>query len=1102
MKTAVLCIGLLVAIPLGVLDAAPVGDRLQSASAYTAGSQLSAVLVGDFNRDGNADLLVIDNSGSATNTVHVLLGKGDGTFQAPKDSIATPNLSAVAIGDFNGDGIQDIAVTDSNLNEVTILLGKGDGTFSAKATLSTGADPVAIAAADFNGDGNIDLAVANNSDNTLNIFLGNGDGTFTSHGGLPAASGGSSGPVALAIGDFNGDHKPDIAVALNTNAMSILKGNGDGTFGPATTSIIFNFTNPTAIAAADLNNDGALDLVVLTDKVLFLAGNNNLTFKTPVAFGTGFAPNRVAIGDVNNDGSPDVVVTNFFSESVSVLLNDRHGGFSVSGDYAGVMASGVALGDFNGDGRLDVAVSNGAPFATVNNIEVLLGNGDGTMRGAFSYDYQGGGSFGGSGGTIAADVNSDGQPDLIAPGGSGITILSNSGNYNFTVLQPTNSVAVDVPGGIAAGKMTTSGNLDVVVASRTEISVLPGLGNGRFLSPLIQTINAGTHDIALGDFNRDGNLDVAFTQADASGKSFGVVLGKGDGTFMAPASAFSTNGILNGIAVADFNGDGNLDIAVADVQGGFGNGTVDIFLGKGDGTFTSFGAVLVGRYPASIIPVDLNKDGKLDLVVLDTGNGLAGGVSVFLGHGDGTFAPAVRYPLTSAGASLVVTDINGDGWPDFAVGEGTGMIDLYLNNGDGSGTFGSPVSHFVGSAAFSLFAADLSGGGAPDLIAAGGISIVVVPNAAGTHVQLTSSQNPSAFPQIVTFSAGVTPSVAAISFPTGTVHFAQGATTLGDIPLSGGSASIPFQPPRAGTYAIQGGYAGDANFLPRRLPGLSQVVNKAATAVLLQPASLATVAGDPLLLGVSVAPVTSGIPTGSVSLLDGNSLLASSPLNSSGAASFTISQLALGTHAMTAAYAGDSNYLSATSPAENEQVSASPDFLISPLSPSVTVRAGQSATIAVSISPTLHFTGPMTFSCSGLPALAACSFNPSSLPLGGITTSVTATIMTTGSSLSVRALRVRFPSAFYGVVGFIAVSLACFIMLCSRDRTLLTRGFVVGLVLLSVVLMSCAGGGNGSSQTIHPGTPPGTASVVISASAPTVSGTVTHQSTVVLTVTP
>lgn len=1103
MKLTILCIGFLLAIPSGVVYSAPFGDRLQSGGAYTAGLQLTAVLVGDFNGDGNADLLVIDNPGSATNTVHVLLGKGDGSFQVPKDSIATPNLSAAAAGDFNGDGVQDIAVTDSTLNEVTILLGNGDGTFSAKATLFPGADPVAIAAADFNGDGNIDLAVANNSDNTLTIFLGNGDGTFTSKGNLAAATGTSSHPVGLAIGDFNGDHKPDISVALNTNAMSILKGNGDGTFGPANTSIIVNFTNPTAIAAGDLNNDGALDLVVLTNKVLFLAGNNNLTFKPPVAFTTGFAPNRLAIGDVNNDGFPDIVVTTVFSESVSVLINDGHGGFSVSGNYAGVMASGVALGDFNGDGRLDAAVSNSAPLATVNNIEVLLGNGNGTMHGAFSYDYQGGGSFGSSEGTITADVNNDGKPDLIAGDATGrITILSNTGNFNFMVVQPTNPVAVGVPGAIAVGKMTASGNLDIVAASRTAISVLPGLGNGTFSTPLAQTIIAGDHKIALGDFNGDGRLDVAFTEADAAGTgmSFGVLLGNGDGTFTSPATVFSASGLLNGIAVADFNRDGNLDIAIADVHGGFGNGTVDIFLGKGDGTFTSFAAVPVGRYPASIVPVDVNKDGKLDLVVLDTGNGLAGGVSVFLGHGDGNFASAAPYPLTSAGVALAVADINGDGSPDFAVADGTGMANVYINNGDG--TFASPIPHFVGSSASSLVAADLNAGGPPDLILAVDISIVVVPNAAGTHVQLTSSQNPSAFGQTVTFSAGVTPSVPGIPFPTGTLHFADGSTTLGDILLSGGSASVPFQPRSAGIHAIQGGYLGDANFLPRPLPGLSQVVNKAATSVLLQPASLATVAGDPLLLNVSVVPVTSGIPTGSVSLLDGNSLLASSLLNSTGAASFTLSQLALGTHTLIAAYAGDGNYLSATSPAENEQVVASPDFLISTSSPGVAVRAGQAATIMISISPTLHFTGPMTFSCSGLPAFAVCSFNPSSLPLGGTTTSVTATITTTAPSFAVRGPRPRSPFAFYGFVGFIAASLVCFIMLCSRDRTLLTRGFAVGPVLLSVVLMSCGGGGNSSSQTIHPGTPPGTASVVISATAPTPSGTVTHQSTVVLTVTP
>ena len=1099
MKPFIPCIGLLLAMPVGLHSASP-GDRLQSGSAYTAGSQLTGVLVGDFNRDGIVDLLVIDNPGSATNTVHVLLGRGDGTFQAPKDSIATPNLSAVAMGDFNGDGIQDIAVTDSILNQVTVLLGKGDGTFSVKTTLPTGAGPVAIGTADFNGDGKLDLAVANNSANTLNIFLGNGDGTFASKGSLAAASGVSSGPVALVIGDFNGDHKPDIAVALNTNAMSILEGNGDGTFGPANTSIIFNFTNPTSIAAADLNNDGALDLVVLTNKVLFLAGNNDLTFKTPVAFGGGLAPNRVAIGDVNNDGHADLIVTNAFSESVSVLLNDGHGGFSVPNNYTVMMPSGVAVGDFNGDGKLDVAVCGAR---TVNNIEVLLGNGNGTMHGAFSYDYQGGGSAGSPEGTIAADVNNDGKPDLIAADASGrITILSNSGNFNFAAIQPTNPVAVDFPGGLAAGKMTTSGNVDVVAASRMAISVLRGLGNGTFSTPLVQTINAGTHKIALGDFNGDGIPDVAFTQADVAGTgmSFGVLLGKGDGTFLSSATVFAATGLLNGIAAADLNGDGYLDIAVADVQGGFGNGTVDIFLGNGHGGFTSAGGALVGRYPAAIIPVDVNKDGKVDLVVLDTGNGQSGAVNVFLGHGDGTFAAAVRYPLTSLGTDLVVADFNGDGWPDFAAGDGNGMANVYINNGDG--TFASPVPHFIGSSAASLAAADLSGGGAPDLIAALDFSLGVVPNAAGSHVQLTSSQNPSEFGQTVTFNASVTPSVPGIPFPSGTVHFSQGVTSLGDVLLSNGSASVSFQPLMVGTYSIQGSYAGDSNFLPRALPGLLQVVNKAGTSVLLTYASLETMLGDPLVLSVSVAPVTSGVPTGTVSLLDGTSPIASSALNGMGAASFTISQLVAGTHNLTAAYSGDSNYQSSLSASDNEQVSASPDFLMSISSPNITVRAGQTVTFVVSISPTLHFTGAMTFSCSGLPALAACSFSPSSVPLSGTTTSVTATITTTAPSLAVAAPSVLFPSEIFGLVALILVFSGSFLFVCKEELRLSAAAFL-GLVLFSVTLLSCGGGHSvGSSQTINPGTPPGVSSVVVSASAPTASATVAHQSSVVMTVSP
>src|SRR6478752_5916017 len=288
------------------------GASLQSATSYSVGTNLSGVLVADFNRDGHADVLVIDspNNGS-TNTIHVLLGNGDGTFQKTSiDSVATSGLSAVVSGDFNGDGILDIAVTDSANNTVTVLSGNGNGSFTSQSPMPTGSSPTALAAADLNGDGKSDLIVANFGSTTLDVFLGNGNGTFTAAGSVPAASPtfGSFGPVGIVTGDFDNDGKLDIAVALTSNAMSMLKGNGNGTFQAAVTNIIFNFPNPNAIAATDFDGDGNLDLIITAGSVLLLRGRGDLTFQSPVAFKAQFGPSGVVVADMNGDAHPDILV--------------------------------------------------------------------------------------------------------------------------------------------------------------------------------------------------------------------------------------------------------------------------------------------------------------------------------------------------------------------------------------------------------------------------------------------------------------------------------------------------------------------------------------------------------------------------------------------------------------------------------------------------------------------------------------------------------------------------------------------------------------------------------------------------------------------------
>lgn len=288
----------------------------QAQTTINAGNAPSALAAVDLNKDGKLDLVVANK---ASNTLSVLLGNGDGTFGTITDFATGANPLAIAAGDFNADGIPDLAVVNQGDNTVSVFLGKGDGTFSARLDTPTGNGPVAVAAADFNGDGKLDLVAANQLDSTISILLGNGDGTFFSKTDLPVAAG----PSALAVADVDNDGHQDIVVTCATaNSLTIFLGNGDGTFGSQVTLATGN--EPSAVVAANFGLRGFIDLAVANLKdntVSILAGNGDGTFLNRIDLPVGGSPNALATSDLTGSGRLDLMVTNQTSNSVSAILN-------------------------------------------------------------------------------------------------------------------------------------------------------------------------------------------------------------------------------------------------------------------------------------------------------------------------------------------------------------------------------------------------------------------------------------------------------------------------------------------------------------------------------------------------------------------------------------------------------------------------------------------------------------------------------------------------------------------------------------------------------------------------------------------------------------
>ncbi len=325
----------------------------------------------------------------------------------------------------------------------------------------------------------------------------------------------------------------------------------------------------------------------------------------------------------------------------------------------------VAVADFNGDGKLDLAVPVYSIFTQMTDVNILLGNGDGSFTPGPEFPLTGQNVNN----AAVADFNGDGKPDLAIslPDAGQVQVILGNGDGTFTPMPPISADGIFV---VATGDFDGDGKADLVLVNPGPgtLTILLGNGDGTFRVKATVSVAGGPQAIVVGDFNGDGKAD--FAVVDYSEDTVTVLLGNGDGTFREVPSSPKTGFEPAAIAAGDFNGDGILDLAVTNLNDGNPDpGSVTVLLGNGDGTFTPTAeSPVTGAVPNSIAVADFNGDGKADLVTGDAGSNTA---TVLLGNGDGTFA-APQNPAAGTNPLFVAAgDFNGDGLPDLAAANNT-----------------------------------------------------------------------------------------------------------------------------------------------------------------------------------------------------------------------------------------------------------------------------------------------------------------------------------------------------------------------------------------------------------------------------------------------
>jgi hypothetical protein len=1021
----------------------------QGTTPVTTGLLLGGALAKD-PTTGYLDLVLVD--GSAPGNAWTLLGNGDGTFQAATPTALNIQLESdnpfntVVFGNFanHSNGLLDFAANGASPNkQVNVFINNGSG-YNSAVPLST---PDGYYDSCFNTAGNLsttsgppDLVSANCFDNYITVYVNNGSGIFAQgvYYGPPNYPPVFGSPTAVSVANLRGNGTPNDIVSTNGQSgdVSILLGNGDGTVDVGSIGFVTGGQPSTpAITIADPIS-GKVDLMVPDGEFSFayLKGNGDGTFGPDVRSGvnyyapTGNGPHAqgasIASGDFNGDGIPDFVIGNTNAQSpspnagITVFLSNPDGTYQPGVNYSSPNAMAnlqyVAVADFNGDGKLDIAATDGVN----GGVQIFTGNGDGTFTAASAEIPTDSGTYT-TLGIVAADFNGDGWPD--------IAVVNN----------PT--------------------------ATTADVGVLLNDGKtGSFGSPTNYALSNVATEIAAGN------------------------LGSGKISLAVPLYGTSGN---PGSAVAIFAGNGN---------GTFNTTPTVVSLVNSTITYYNPYAVAIG---------DLNGDGIPDLAVTiqdqsntnqcNSGNTPCQGIAVVLQNPVGTFAAPVLLPTTlqdpyadsPVPASVVIADMNGDGIPDLVYTNsefGTAGI-LY---GKGAGAFYDPVEFPASRWAYNLAVTGVNSVASKDVVVAGWENsldfsgITVLMNTGDTGTTAVSSGTPSAVGNSVTFTATVSTKVKGVSgVPSGTVSFYDGSTLLGQGTLSSGTAtySTPAgaQGLGVGSHNITAVYSGDGgmNFLPSTSSVLTQTVIKAS-------AETSTPVGSPnpappkqsVTFTATVTSINSPLPpTGNVIFYDAGKQIGTGPLIS-GKATYSTTSLTVGSHSITAAYGGDSNFDPSSQSSALTEVIAVPDYTLASNPTIQTVSAGSSAKYTITLTPSTGYDGQVSFACpKTLPTGVSCAFAPNPLTSTG-TGPVTSVLTITTTAASAALVAPADVDAIHGNLNLLAslsaLGLMGMVLTGDWKKRKLSGRFVIMAVIALVMVLAWAGCGGGSSSSSTTPPPP------------------------------